>query len=494
MKLKRDAIAGLSEKGSPHRPASNYELELDRHCKPFVWPAFVLMLLVWLPYILLDLVLHPESPGVILWRLGLSAAVCLAMILYLLNVFRLKYYYFIFLTMFYLQAASAIIIGQVAGDPVYMGGLALVILILPIAPLRRNHGLIILGVSCAAFFLVGWRHGMIFQNALQLYGFLNWIAAIVLGVVSVIALDVVRRESYNNHWALQEIHEDLQASAIQVQAINEELEKTSIQLSAKNNELERAYEELAAKKEELEFINLELENKNSELQRANKIKQELLNMAAHDLKDPLQVIHLYSDAIRVMLHGEKPAIMEKLDRIDKSALKMQTLISGTLEAAVVHRGELQLQKTRQEAAAIVRLAVGNNLPNAERKKQKINLTIHDQCVMAVDKVRLEQILDNLIGNAVKFSSPGKSIDVEMAVRGQNLLLTVRDYGPGVTEEDRKRMFRPFQRLSARPTGGEPSTGLGLSITAELVRLHGGAIHVASEPGRGAAFIVELPIL
>jgi len=109
-----------------------------------------------------------------------------------------------------------------------------------------------------------------------------------------------------------------------------------------------------------------------------------------------------------------------------------------------------------------------------------------------DLARLEQVFDNLLSNAVKFSPVKGVIEVWVEVDATQVRAAIRDYGPGLSQDDRRQLFRRFQRLSARPTGGESSTGLGLAIVKDLVALHGGTVRAESEGlGRGATFYVEL---
>ena len=111
--------------------------------------------------------------------------------------------------------------------------------------------------------------------------------------------------------------------------------------------------------------------------------------------------------------------------------------------------------------------------------------------MLADRRALSQILDNLLSNAVKFSPRGRRIELAVRVDGDFVECVIRDQGPGFTAEDKKRMFRRYGRLSARPTGNEPSTGLGLSIVKKLVQDIGGELLCESQPGQGAAFVVRL---
>ncbi len=110
--------------------------------------------------------------------------------------------------------------------------------------------------------------------------------------------------------------------------------------------------------------------------------------------------------------------------------------------------------------------------------------------MLADVFALDQILDNLISNALKFSSPDKQIFVSVRAIKTQAECVIRDEGPGFTAEDKGRMFRRYGRLSARPTGGEPSTGLGLSIVRKLVLAMGGELECDSNPGQGTAFTIR----
>ena len=132
----------------------------------------------------------------------------------------------------------------------------------------------------------------------------------------------------------------------------------------------------------------------------------------------------------------------------------------------------------REAAGRKNLVIEASLPAAE-------------AVVLADRRALRQILDNLLSNAVKFSPPGKRIAVTVRAAGNFVECVIRDHGPGFTPEDHKRMFRRYGRLSARPTGHEPSTGLGLSIVKKLVQSLNGELICNSTPRRGATFIVRL---
>ena len=131
---------------------------------------------------------------------------------------------------------------------------------------------------------------------------------------------------------------------------------------------------------------------------------------------------------------------------------------------------------------------------ARLKKIKIQTDFPVEAVLVLaDIFALDQVLDNLISNALKFSSPDKEIFVSVRSAGDHAECVIRDEGPGFTVEDKEKMFRRYVRLSARPTGGEPSTGLGLSIVRKLVQGMNGELSCESIPENGATFIVRLPL-
>ena len=134
-------------------------------------------------------------------------------------------------------------------------------------------------------------------------------------------------------------------------------------------------------------------------------------------------------------------------------------------------------------------------PQAEAKKQRIHAAAQEGCRVEGDEDWLRQVLENLLGNAIKYSPERRSIWLDVRQDGDKVRLEVKDEGPGLTEDDKARIFGRFQRLSARPTGGESSTGLGLSIVQQLVDRHGGRVWAESEGrGQGATFFAELPAL
>src|SRR6185369_6419106 len=138
-------------------------------------------------------------------------------------------------------------------------------------------------------------------------------------------------------------------------------------------------------------------------------------------------------------------------------------------------------------------AVQQHQEAAKRKQLEFQTVLEGNGVLVqADAAALEQVLDNLVSNAIKFSPPGKQIRVTVREPGARFVeCQVQDEGPGFTDADKARMFRRYSRLSARPTGGEPSTGLGLSIVQKLVQAIHGELTCESAPGHGATFTLRL---
>lgn len=240
-------------------------------------------------------------------------------------------------------------------------------------------------------------------------------------------------------------------------------------------------------------VNDQLEGANRDLQEAIQMKDEFLNIAAHDLKNPLtSILGLSELMVQPDLKPKPEDNLEDARSIHQSARQMLDLIRNLLDAARHESRRLEPVPEQLDLAALTHRLVQQNAKLAARKNIILNNGVGGTAMVWADPSMTEQVLDNLISNAVKFSPAGKNVYLRSRVENHDLLWEVRDQGPGVSAEDRKRLFQKFARLSAQPTGGENSTGLGLSIVKMMAEAMGGRVWCESEPGRGATFIVALP--
>ena len=186
-------------------------------------------------------------------------------------------------------------------------------------------------------------------------------------------------------------------------------------------------------------------------------------------------------------------ITQLSDNMIRSSSSAMAFIKEFLANSASDHG-FTLKPSQVNLAEITTTAIGQYQEAARHKKIKILTDFPVEAVVVqADAFALDQILDNLISNALKFSLADRRIFISVRHAGDQAECIIRDEGPGFTAEDRTKMFRRYVRLSARPTGGEPSTGLGLSIVRKLVQGMGGELSCESIPENGATFIVSLPL-
>ncbi|MDW8465122.1 MAG: tetratricopeptide repeat protein [Chloroherpetonaceae bacterium] len=236
-----------------------------------------------------------------------------------------------------------------------------------------------------------------------------------------------------------------------------------------------------------------VETQRDELAAANQLKNDLLAIASHDLKNPLQTIIGFASLLKEKIATEHEVLM--IERIESASKRMLHLIKELLDTAAIESGKLELHKERLNLNDLVQVIAEHNQPNATRKRITLHLHLAGEALVLGDRSRLQEVMDNLVSNAIKYSPEGKSVFISTVNLGQSIRYVVKDEGQGLSEEDMTKLFGRFQKLSSRPTGGESSTGLGLSIVKQLVELHGGRVWAESEgKGKGATFFVELPKL
>lgn len=244
--------------------------------------------------------------------------------------------------------------------------------------------------------------------------------------------------------------------------------------------------------------NLRLMAANAELQRLDEAKSAFVSVAAHELRTPLTSITGY---IEMLLDGDagslNPQQMDYLRIVESGSQRLLRLTRDLLDVARLESGRFELVLRPTDLGALVAQVIAEQRPQLEERDQRVELVAEAGLPQAlIDRGRTVQIVANLVGNASKFSPPATSIRVSLAQAQENpgyLRLTVKDAGPGISQNDQAHLFRPFARGKQAVDGGQPGTGLGLYIAKSLVELHGGQITIESEPGSGAAFSLTLPV-
>ncbi len=253
--------------------------------------------------------------------------------------------------------------------------------------------------------------------------------------------------------------------------------------------------ELAKANQELTRMHRELARKNGELEKLNEEKNKYLGMAAHDLRNPLSVILGFSEFLMEEMEG---VVNEKqnefLSIIKSSSEFMLQMVNDLLDISQIEAGKLQLDKEMYYIIPFVDHTISLNNIWAEKKKIKISFHYDDRRIkIPIDPHKMEQVLNNLISNAIKYSPPESSIEVNVASSENSILISIRDEGQGIPANEIDNLFKPFSKTSVKGTAGEKSTGLGLLIARRIVEGHNGKIWVESEIGKGSAFFVSLPV-
>ncbi len=259
--------------------------------------------------------------------------------------------------------------------------------------------------------------------------------------------------------------------------LQEKVEQRTRALQKAKKEVEKLLTETISSKSESEFVNNQL--------------KKLLSIAAHDLKSPLQSILGLSNLL--MEEPDATDVKEFGGRIYKSSVKMIQQIDELLSTAVFDAKKSQLHHDIFSISEILYEVVESNRPSANQKKQKIVLVPGDTPEIKTSRDWLTRILENLVNNAIKYSPHGTSVYITSAVVENAVLIKVEDEGPGFSEADFESMFVRFSRLSAKPTGGEISTGLGLSLVKEMIESLGGTVSAANRETGGAVFTLTLPL-
>ncbi|MGB0521787.1 MAG: ATP-binding protein, partial [Flammeovirgaceae bacterium] len=248
--------------------------------------------------------------------------------------------------------------------------------------------------------------------------------------------------------------------------------------------------EVVAQKEEIEKQNITLADQKKNLEELNEEKNHLIGILAHDLRNPLHQIKGMAAIMQMkrpdMSNEEKKymgVIEDAVDHLNNMIVKILDLEAIESKKTNVKMEEVDLRHT-------LNVIVDSFQGQAEKKSITLVSEIEDQAhIVKADKGFAMQVFENLVSNAIKFSPANKRIFVQLKRENGKIRAIVKDEGPGISKEDMDKLFGKFQKLSARPTGGEKSTGLGLSIVKKYVEAMNGKVWCESEAGKGAAFIV-----
>ncbi len=226
--------------------------------------------------------------------------------------------------------------------------------------------------------------------------------------------------------------------------------------------------------------------------RIEEVRRNFVVNASHELKTPVTAIQTLAEALEVTLRSDPARAASLAKRLTGEAERLARLVTDLLDLRrLEERGPLE--RVPVDLAELVRRAVAEALPRAEARGIAIEVDVPDAARVAGVPADLEAVVANLVSNAVKYNRDGGTLDVRIVPQGGTQVLTVRDTGIGIPQQDLGRVFERFYRVDtarSRETGG---TGLGLSIVRHAVERHGGSVRVESLLGEGTTFTVVLPI-
>lgn len=331
---------------------------------------------------------------------------------------------------------------------------------------------------------VGANFGLFPATVLTMFGFQlgAGLSTVMIALALAGKLRTLQKEQ------TQANHDRLIAEQQLIEVLRESEASLESRVQERTQQLEEALDRQRMQHEALELTNRRLKQLNDE-------RSAFLQIAAHDLKNPTAAIISYADLLRERWSAwDEEKKLRRIGNIRSMAQLIFDIIRNLLDIDAIESGHYVLRPGRINAAAAIRSVCDDYRERCEAKDLHLDLALSEEnVILRIDRTALHQILDNLISNAIKYSPHGRHIYVSLEQESGHALIQIRDEGPGISDEDQARLFRKFTRLSARPTGGEHSTGLGLSIVKYMAEASGGQVGCISRLGEGTTFFVSLPL-
>ena len=262
-----------------------------------------------------------------------------------------------------------------------------------------------------------------------------------------------------------------------------------------NLEIEQMRKILLDSNNELNNLTRQLQKQNIQLDQLNQLKNQFLGMAAHDLRNPIASILMFSDfVLDTQEEGLTPELKEILNMIRTSSEFMLKLLEELLDVVKIESGKLELNMVRVNIEDFLRKSIKFNQIIAAHKEIKLILNIpHPIPDLYIDPVKMEQVVNNLVSNAIKYSHHNTKVTISAFSTGKEVAISIQDQGQGIPANELDKIFTPFAKISVASTAGEKSTGLGLSIVKKIITGHLGRIWVESQVGAGSVFHFTLPL-
>jgi PAS domain S-box-containing protein len=221
-------------------------------------------------------------------------------------------------------------------------------------------------------------------------------------------------------------------------------------------------------------------------------RDEFLSVASHELRTPVTALHVQLQMLQRVVErlGAPGPVRERVESLDGQVRRLAGLVEALLDLSRIRLGRMELSREPVDVSALAREVAAPYQADLDLAHgSSVGVVAPSPVLASLDRVRIEQVLANLLGNAVKFGE-GKAVEVRVESAGAGVRIEVVDRGVGIDAEQAERIFGRFER--AAPAQNYPGLGLGLYVAREIVEAHGGRIHARGEPGKGASFVVEIP--
>ncbi|MCX7876711.1 MAG: HAMP domain-containing histidine kinase [Melioribacteraceae bacterium] len=273
------------------------------------------------------------------------------------------------------------------------------------------------------------------------------------------------------------------------------LEKEKYFIDNQKNRIDSyLFDKLSILNNELVDMQRELTKANNELKVLNEYKNRFIGMAAHDLRNPLHNIMMYVELFKMDYESSlNKDQIEMLDNIYYMASFMHNLVNDLLDVSNLEYGNVNLRMEKVDIEKFFFKTISFTKNIAIKKNIRVNISFNISTKeIEIDKEKINQVVTNLLTNAIKFSYPDSEINIYINEDEQNIIIAVKDNGQGIEQFEIQLLFQPFKTTSTKSTQGEKSTGLGLYISKRIIEAHKGKIWVESKKGEGATFFFTLP--
>ncbi|HYH83734.1 MAG TPA: CHASE3 domain-containing protein [Longimicrobium sp.] len=325
---------------------------------------------------------------------------------------------------------------------------------------------------------------------------------IVLGTAATALVSLLLNRLLQRYGASQEAfagelaqaNQQLEEQQVELEQQYEQLQEQSAEMEAQSAQLQEQADELGARNDALNALTGELEARTEAAEEANRSKSRFLAAMSHDLRTPLNAISGYADLLEMGIRGPvNETQVADLQRIRNSSRHLLSLINGILSFARIEAGKVEVRLEPVPIGALVRGIESSFLPQANDKRLRYECDPGPEGTwVAADPEKAEQVLLNLVGNAIKFTAEGGEISVRCMADGDRVAVHVRDSGRGIAPDELPTIFEPFVQVDrAQTEARQRGVGLGLAISRELATAMGGDLSVQSEVGKGSIFTLRL---